>query len=139
MANHAIVLGGMRSCMHAEPAAGRPIALAHKSLSPGKCILMQNIVKHYHAGLNFTLLGAAQQCNPAASAWAAPHAVLLTGSRLRAADTEGSFMVERVAEMADAVVRHLKRLASRRDPSERPLVVRHPHSSMFKFQASDEC
>ena len=38
-------------------------------------------------------------------------------------------MVERVAEMADAVVRHLQRLASRRDPSERPLVVRHPHQS----------
>lgn len=37
-------------------------------------------------------------------------------------------MVERVAEMADAVVRHLQRLASRRDPSERPLVVRRSHT-----------
>ena len=40
-------------------------------------------------------------------------------------------MVERVAEMADAVVRHLQRLALRRDPSERPLVVRHPHPKRF--------
>ncbi|KAK9843724.1 hypothetical protein WJX81_003761 [Elliptochloris bilobata] len=38
-------------------------------------------------------------------------------------DTEGSFMVERVAEMADAVVRHLQRLAARNEALGRPSVV----------------
>ena len=54
-----------------------------------------------------------------------PSRGVMTGKSVRSTDTEGSFMVERVAEMADAVVRHLQLLASRRDSSKRPLVVRH--------------
>lgn len=39
-------------------------------------------------------------------------------------DTEGSFMVERVAEMADAVAAHLQRLAARDAAAGRPASVR---------------
>lgn len=41
------------------------------------------------------------------------------------ADTEGSFMVERVVEIADACVRHLKKLANNNgSPAQREAVCR---------------
>ena len=46
---------------------------------------------------------------------------------MRCADTEGSFMVERVVEIADACIRHLKKLANNNGTAaQKDAVSTHP-------------
>ena len=62
---------------------------------------------------------------------------MLTPKVMVCTDTEGSFMIERVVEIADACIRHLNKLANHNGTAaQKDAVYLNPHSAMCHAEVS---